>query len=131
MNGLHLSAEFHDCCCAASLLSDEAALREGATRAVRAARLNAVGQVFHRFGDTDGHAGGVTGVVLLAESHLALHTWPELGTVTLDVYVCNRSGDHSDRARQVMAVMQALFQPGRTEQREVIRGAVVPGPAPR
>jgi S-adenosylmethionine/arginine decarboxylase-like enzyme len=55
---------------------------------------------------------------------LALHTWPELSAVTLDVYVCNCSGDHSDQARQVMAAMQALFRPERVEQREVIRGAV-------
>jgi hypothetical protein len=39
--------------------------------------------------------GGVTGVVLLAESHLAVHTWPA-AAVTLDVYVCN-SGDNSAR----------------------------------
>jgi S-adenosylmethionine/arginine decarboxylase-like enzyme len=81
--------------------------------------------VFHQFaGSSTDQPGGVTGVVLLAESHLALHTWPELGAVTLDVYVCNRSGDHSDQARQVMAAMQALFRPERVEQREVIRGAV-------
>ena len=36
-----------------------------------------------------GQRGGVTGVVLLAESHVAIHTWPELGNVTLDIYVCN------------------------------------------
>ena len=96
------------------------------------AGLQVVGTVFHQFpAHTAAQAGGVTGVVLLAESHLALHTWPELGAVTLDVYVCNRSGDHSEQARQVMAAMRALFKPGRTEQRDVIRGAVAPGPAPR
>ena len=132
MNGLHLSAELHACAGPARWMTDARNLREAAVQAVAEAGLQAVDAVFHQFpGRTPDEPGGVTGVVLLAESHLALHTWPELATVTLDVYVCNRSGDHSDRARQVMAVMQALFQPGRTEQREVIRGAVVPGSAPR
>jgi hypothetical protein len=52
--------------------------------------LTPVGELFHRFEP----GGGVTGVVLLAESHLAVHTWPELGAVTMDVYVCNFSGDN-------------------------------------
>lgn len=127
MQGLHLTADLTGCDPGRPPMHNPDALRVLCLAAVRQAGLQAVGELFHRFPAP----GGVTGVVLLAESHLALHTWPELATVTLDVYVCNRSGDHSDRARQVMAAMQALFQPGRTEQREVIRGAVVPGPAPR
>ena len=132
MNGLHLSAEFHGCTGEPTWLTDAQRLQAASVRAVTDAGLQAVGAVFHPFPvDPAGQAGGVTGVVLLAESHLALHTWPELGAVTLDVYVCNRSGDHSEQARQVMAAMRALFKPSRTEQREVIRGAVAPGPAPR
>ena len=132
MNGLHLSAEFHGCTGESHWLTDAQRLQAASVQAVTDAGLQAVGAVFHPFPvDPAGQAGGVTGVVLLAESHLALHTWPELGAVTLDVYVCNRSGDHSGQARQVMAAMRALFKPGRTEQREVIRGAVAPGPAPR
>jgi S-adenosylmethionine decarboxylase len=125
MNGLHLSAELHACAGDPVWLTDATRLREVGLRAVVEAGLQPVGAVFHQFsGQTPDEPGGVTGVVLLAESHLALHTWPELGAVTLDVYVCNRSGDHSDQARQVMAAMQALFRPERVEQREVIRGAV-------
>lgn len=132
MNGLHLSAEFHGCTGEPSWLTDAQRLQAASVQAVTDAGLQAVGTAFHQFPAVPaGQAGGVTGVVLLAESHLALHTWPELGAVTLDVYVCNRSGDHSGQARQVMAAMQALFKPGRTEQREVIRGALAPGPAPR
>lgn len=132
MHGLHLSAEFHGCTGEPTWLTDALRLQTASQQAVADAGLQAVGAVFHQFSvDPTGQPGGVTGVVLLAESHLALHTWPELGAVTLDVYVCNRSGDHSEQARQVMAAMRALFKPGRTEQREVIRGAVAPGPAPR
>jgi S-adenosylmethionine decarboxylase proenzyme len=125
MNGLHLSAEFHACAGDQAWLTDAAWLRVAGLQAVAEAGLQAVGAVFHQFPGRDtNQSGGVTGVVLLAESHLALHTWPELAAVTLDVYVCNRSGDHSAQARQVMAAMQALFRPERVKQREVIRGAL-------
>jgi S-adenosylmethionine decarboxylase proenzyme len=125
MNGLHLSAEFHGCVAEPAWLTDAQRLRVVGLQVVADAGLNAVGAVFHQFpANASGQPSGVTGMVLLAESHLALHTWPELAAVTLDVYVCNRSGDHSAQARQVMAAMQALFRPARVEQREVMRGAL-------
>jgi S-adenosylmethionine decarboxylase proenzyme len=123
MDGLHLCAEWH-ACAAQALLHDRDALREAGVRAAREAGLTVVGEVFHAFPDP----GGVTGVVLLAESHLALHTWPELAAVTIDVYVCNRSGDHSAQAQQVLAALRILLQPARVEEREIIRGALGPLP---
>ena len=128
MNGLHLCAEWHDCEGerALALLRDPGGLRQASLAATRAAGLTVVGDLFHAFPAP----GGVTGVVLLAESHLALHTWPELGAVTLDVYVCNRSADHSARARQLLGTLRALLCPARAEEREIIRGALGPPPAP-
>ena len=52
---------------------------------------------------------GITGVVLLAESHLAVHTWPELGAVTLDVYVCNHGADNTARANALLAHLLDAF----------------------
>lgn len=121
MDGLHLFAEWHDCA-ATVLLHDRDALREAGVRAAREAGLSVVGEVFHAFPAP----GGVTGVVLLAESHLALHTWPELAAVTLDVYVCNRSADHSAQARQVLEALRPLLRPARVEEREITRGALGP-----
>ena len=92
--------------------------------AVQAAGLGAVAEVFHRFAPwPDGQAGGVTGVVLLAESHLAVHTWPELAGVTLDVYVCNLGGDNTGRAHRLLATLIAAFDPGHVEQHALDRGA--------
>lgn len=68
------------------------------------------------------HGPGITGVVLLAESHLAVHTWPELGAVTLDTYVCNVGADNSARAHALMTALIALFSPGRIERQAVERG---------
>src|ERR1700712_4186786 len=103
MQGLHLTADLRGCHPSALLMTDAGALRACCLAAVTAAGLRAVGELFHRFVATpaDAPAGppagvsGVPGVGLLAESHLAVHTWPELGVVTLDVYVCHRAADNS------------------------------------
>ena len=66
----------------------------------------------------------MTGTVLLAESHLALHTWPESASVTLDVYVCNFSGDNSDRARTLLARLIAAYAPAQQQCQELRRGCL-------
>lgn len=65
---------------------------------------------------------GITGVVLLAESHLAVHTWPELGRVTLDVYVCNLGRDNSACAQALMAQLAAQFEPTERQMQQLWRG---------
>ena len=69
-----------------------------------------------------GQRGGVTGVVLLAESHVAIHTWPELGNVTLDIYVCNFSGDNSAKAEQLMQNLLQAYQADRVLRKRLLRG---------
>ncbi len=128
MHGLHLTADLHGCDAAPGLLGDVQALRVLALEAVRAVGLHCVGELFHRFDSP----GGVTGVVLLAESHLALHTWPELAAVTLDVYVCNRGTDHGAAAEHLMAALEAVFAPAHRERGRVVRGDLALGaPASR
>src|SRR5436190_14121468 len=72
MHGLHLTADLRGCSLELPPLTDPAALRDLCLHAVRDAALQPVGVLFHTFPA----AGGVTGVVLLAVSHLAVHTWP-------------------------------------------------------
>ncbi|MCB4360063.1 adenosylmethionine decarboxylase [Quatrionicoccus australiensis] len=122
MNGLHLIADLHDCRCAPNLLLDAAGLEHYCVDACRRHGLSVVGRLFHTFENATGQPAGVTGTVVLAESHLAVHTWPEIGGVTLDVYVCNFSGDNSVRARALFAEVIATFAPGRLEKKEVARG---------
>ena len=65
---------------------------------------------------------GVTGTVLLAESHLAIHTWPEAGFVAVDVYVCNYTTDNSDKADRVFRALQAVLKPQRSRFQAIRRG---------
>ena len=135
MDGLHLTADLHGC--PAALADDDRSrrLRRLCLERCGAAGLHPVAELFHRFAppapahrparragwraDESALVGGITGVVLLAESHLALHTWPELGAVTLDVYVCNVGGDNSARARAAArsAVRGLLRRPSRAPPR--------------
>jgi S-adenosylmethionine decarboxylase len=111
MHGLHLTADLYRCNCDAALLTDAKRLGALCVQAVADADLQAVAQLFHTFPATAHGPGGVTATVLLAESHLCVHTWPEQAAVTLDVYVCNFGGDHSAKAQALMAALQGLFKP--------------------
>jgi S-adenosylmethionine decarboxylase len=118
MQGLHLTADLYQCRCDATWLTEAEKLGDWCLQAVQAAGLQPVNQLFHSFGS----AGGVTAAVLLAESHVCLHTWPAQKSVTLDVYVCNFGDDHSAKARGLMLALINRFQPEWTEQRSLDRG---------
>ena len=122
MKGLHLTADCYQCRCDAAWLTDAAKLGAFCLEAVGAVGLEAVGQLFHTFPPGAEGPGGVTATILLAESHLCVHTWPEQKAVTCDVYVCNFSGDHSAKARGLMFALVNRFQPQWTEQRSLDRG---------
>lgn len=80
--GRHWLVECHEL--AAHVADDVAALKAACVGAARAAGATVVGAHFHTF---EPH--GVSGVVLLAESHLTLHTWPEFGYAAIDLFSCS------------------------------------------
>ena len=121
MQGLHLTADLRDCRGDAALMTEHSSLRLLCLAAVRDVGLTPVGELFHRFNAPDDRQSGITGVVLLAESHLAVHTWPEIGGVTIDAYVCNFSADNSARARRLMDQLVRAFAPAQVTQRQLER----------
>ena len=122
MQGLHLTADLHRCRCERHWLTDAALLGPRCLQAVAAAGLQAVAQVFHAFPATAHGSGGVTATVLLAESHLCVHTWPEQRAVTLDVYVCNFGADHSAKAQALMDALLDLFEADHVSRNSLRRG---------
>ena len=134
MQGLHLTADLRGCAAASAVMTAPAALRSMCLAAVDTAGLTPVGELFHGFAHArraDGGApSGITGVVLLAESHLAVHTWPELGAATLDVYVCNLGADNSARAEALLATLIDAFAPASVERHALQRGAAAAVAAP-
>jgi S-adenosylmethionine decarboxylase len=119
MNGQHLTADLAGCAADRPAMTEARALRTLCIAAVQAAGLTPVGELFHVFPPP----GGVTGVVLLAESHLAVHTWPERGAVTLDAYVCNVGADNSSAAERLIEALIAAFAPQRVQRQRWMRGA--------
>ena len=105
--GLHLIGDLYGCKGNRQLMVDAVTLENFCKQAVADAGLTAVGSLFHSFGE----GGGVTGVVVLAESHLSIHTWPEAGYVTLDVYVCNYTENNRPKAQKLFDDLQAAFNP--------------------
>ena len=124
MQGLHLTADLRRCTCDAAWLTDATRLGERCVQLVQTAGLQAVAHLFHAFPATALGPSGVTATVLLAESHLCVHTWPEQSAVTLDVYVCNFGGDHSAKAQALMDALCLLFAPRHTEHQRLQRGTL-------
>jgi S-adenosylmethionine decarboxylase len=110
MNGLHLTADLQGVDPTLAVMRDADALADLCRDAVLRSGLTGVAELFHRFAPKDEQS-GITGVVLLAESHLAVHTWPELGGVTLDVYVCNYGADNSAKAEALLGALLKAFAP--------------------
>jgi len=102
---------------------DAAALRDGVLlesmlrRAALAAGARVLGSHFHSFGATD----GVTGVVLLAESHISIHTWPESGLAAADIFMCGSSDPEL-----ALALLVAELAPSRRQIETVARGIAEP-----
>jgi len=114
--GLHIIADLYGV--SAELIDrveDIRALLEGA---VKHANLTKISSHYYQF-----KPHGATGVVLIAESHISIHTWPELGIATVDVYTC---GD----PQQCIAAMDYIVEklkPARVDKKVFERGLLEEG----
>jgi S-adenosylmethionine decarboxylase len=84
--GTHIVCELSGC--DPEILTDMDAVRDMMIGAAKAARATVMEVAFHRF-----QPQGVSGVIVLAESHISIHTWPELRYAAMDFYTC---GEHTD-----------------------------------
>ena len=103
--------------CDPVLLSDEALVQRVMEDAARAARATIVRSVFHRFSPQ-----GVSGVVVISESHLTIHTWPERGVASIDIYT---SGARAE-PRLALPVLRKGFRAASERVQELQRGRPCP-----
>ena len=82
--GKHLVLELKDC--NREVINDIDFLHDALLAAAKEAGATVLGDSFHRF---EPH--GVSGVIIIAESYLSIHTWPEYGYVALDIFTCGES----------------------------------------
>jgi spermidine synthase len=79
--GRHVLVEFYDC--SPELLNDLEHIQSNMVAAAKAAGATVITQSFHHFDPY-----GISGVVVLQESHFAIHTWPEYGFASVDLFTC-------------------------------------------
>lgn len=107
----HLLIEYLDC--DVGVLNDLAVVREAMLEAATVVHAHVVGSMFRRF-----EPQGVTGVVVIAESHLSIHTWPEFGYAAVDLFTCG-DGDPG----RAHAVLGSRLRASRSVALLVRRGA--------
>lgn len=88
--------------CDPEVLGDVNRLRELLLRAARNARMDVKGSYFFKFSPT-----GVSGTLIVAMSHISIHTWPEHGYAALDVYVCGTGSDPERAVNEILAGLKA------------------------
>ncbi len=93
-------------------VEDVRALLEGA---VKYANLSKLSSHFHQF-----HPHGATGVILLEESHISIHTWPEHGYAAIDVYTCGGK----EKTFKAMEYILKVLKPKRVDEKVAERGIV-------
>jgi S-adenosylmethionine decarboxylase proenzyme len=126
VKGLHIIADLYNCQKGDLLVSSEK-LRTLCVKACQEVGLTVLGEHFYQFDGADGtQDGGATGAVVLAESHLAIHTWPERNGATLDVYVCNYTADNTGKAETVYSTLLKALKPADVLVERVMRGRDLP-----
>ena len=106
-SGRHLLVELRQC--DAELLDDLRYVEETIVAAAAEAGVTIVGKTFHRLDPR-----GVTGVVAIAESHMSIHTWPEGGYASVDIFTCG-AALRPRQAAQIIIEGLRCSQPSITE----------------
>lgn len=109
--GVHLIAEFWN----GKVIEDSKKIEKLLLAAVKKAKSTPLKTIIYKFSPQ-----GVTGVVLLAESHIAIHSWPEINYLAIDIFTC---GDKS-RPLKALEYLRGQLKPGKVEIRKIERGRV-------
>jgi S-adenosylmethionine decarboxylase len=107
--GTHLIIDFQH----ATNLNDLECIREALIEAIRASNATLLHTHLHSFSG----AGGVSGVAVLAESHISIHTWPEYGFAALDIFMCGKCNPYL-----AIPVLRRAFAPKEAKVQEFLRG---------
>lgn len=106
--GIHLIAEFWG----ARIINNSKKIEQILIEAAKKANNAPLKVVVHRFLPQ-----GITGVVLLAESHIALHSWPEFDYLAIDIFTCGKKS----MPRNALKYLKKVYQPKRFKIREIKR----------
>ncbi len=106
-------AEFYGCC--VDTLNDKDRIREAMIQAAKIAKATIVADVFHEFSPH-----GISGVVVIAESHIAIHSWPEHRCASVDIFTCSDNMD----PQAAVDYLKMAFKAQKIEIKTIARGQV-------
>lgn len=107
--GRHFILDFYG----ASYLTDLKFMEQALVDASKVAGATLLHTHLHKFAEGE----GITGVALLAESHISVHSWPEREYAAFDIFMC---GDA--QPERAIDLLKTLFKPNRVESKEILRG---------
>ena len=109
--GTHLIVEFFDC--DPHTLTDKDFVERVMMEAALKSHTHPIGSFFHQFKPY-----GVSGVIVIEESHYTIHTWPEHGYAAIDLFYCSEDVD----VEKALEILEKYFKPGRISLVEMQRG---------
>jgi len=109
--GIHLIVEFWN----GKIIEDPKKIKQILIEAAKRAKNTPLEVTIHKFSPQ-----GITGVVLLAESHIALHSWPEINYLAIDIFTC---GEKS-MSHKALAYLKKVFKPKRVKIQKIKRGKI-------
>lgn len=111
--GRHILVEFYNC--DRDILGDHENIESFMCEAARRSNATIVNSCFHKF-----NPWGVSGAVIIQESHLTIHTWPEYGYASVDLYTCGESVN----PWVGFSYLEEVLKSERSESTEIARGMV-------
>ena len=115
--GTHVLLELRNC--DPELLDDLSYIRQELLKAASDVGAHVVGESFHQFTPQ-----GVTGILSIAESHISIHTWPELGYAAADIFTCGDQALPDQAAESIVAALRCR-DPQITQIRRGLNGVRV------
>jgi len=114
--GTHIIADFLGI--STEALWNHVLVEEGIIAAVKYHGFTPLFWKFHKF---EGDQSGWSCVVLLEESHLTIHTWPEAGKLNMDCYTCNFSRDNAENTQLLYKEVKEMFSPTHVVSKTIVR----------
>ena len=109
--GVHLLLDLENC--DETILDDLDVIKQTLTKAAEKSGAQMMGETFHKFTPV-----GVTGIISIAESHISIHTWPELNFAAVDIFSCGKDFDLESCAEVITNNLKC----GHLTKREIKRG---------
>ncbi|MBS1595819.1 MAG: adenosylmethionine decarboxylase [Bacteroidetes bacterium] len=115
--GLHIIADFYDCDFSALKNMSKNDLEHWLNDVVKKSGFEVLGVILHYFNIPT----SFTALICIAESHISIHTWPEIGYVSIDVFVCNFKRSYDNEAKNIYSELSNFFSPQKIVEQTIIR----------